>query len=709
MWDEFLRAILVAAPLLYLPGYLFFRALRFSHTHAFACAPIFSIGSYAWLGVIYYELDIPCDFATILIPPFAFGCLTLLLSRSINRNGKRITARHLKDEASNSTIGYPVMQPIRLFNHSLNFDVVMLCAYLFVGIAVCIYVFVLSMPRPDAFYSRYDNMTHINAARAFLESGKWSSLHESAYLASSVNQTPTGNNTGGFYPSAWHGLVALTALTASVRVTIAANALVAFICGVCFPVGIFSFLRALLPHDRRAVQLGALVASSSAILPWVFVIKGPTWPEMLAHAFLPVVLATVMLFVEQGRVRQQLLAFVAFAVISFAALALMHPNSIFTAYVFLAAYGLHTILRVTKEADWRTSLRVIASLLYCTLIIAFWVLCYHLPPLRGVLSYYWVSGKTSLANTLANLVTMRLSVAQMQPVLTLFLLVGAIAMLRERQWWVFFTPLFFALCYVACKLNVKPLMYWCASLWYQTPYRFASKIVFFCMPFFALGLKLVLQGVISLTRRLAPKAPNALPYAAACIAFAVLVGLNYAPPANAKVRVNKGADGVTEITFSSYGYMHDQITAKHSDNIEQVYSAQELAFVNHALTYISKNELVINCPVDGSMWAYGINGMNTLYRSKHTGNHTDSSKLIRLNLNEYATNQDVQNAIQDTGASYVLLLDKDVSYEDGVWIPQTKKDAWRDWRGIMAVDDDTRGFELVLAEGEEMRLYRIDR
>ena len=71
-----------------------------------------------------------------------------------------------------------------------------------------------------------------------------------------------------------------------------------------------------------------------------------------------------------------------------------------------------------------------------------------------------------------------------------------------------------------------------------------------------------------------------------------------------------------------------------------------------------------------------------------------------------AADPEVARAVQDAGAAYVLQLDHDVPFEDGVWLIQTNEDNRKDFAGIEAVDDDIPGFEVVMKEGD-MRLYRI--
>lgn len=52
----------------------------------------------------------------------------------------------------------------------------MLALYLLAGIAVCLYVYVLSLDGPESYYCRYDNQTHYNLARHFLDTSDWSAL-----------------------------------------------------------------------------------------------------------------------------------------------------------------------------------------------------------------------------------------------------------------------------------------------------------------------------------------------------------------------------------------------------------------------------------------------------------------------------------------------------------------------------------------------------
>ena len=164
-------------------------------------------------------------------------------------------------------------------------------------------------------------------------------------------------------------------------------------------------------------------------------------------------------------------------------------------------------------------------------------------------------------------------------------------------------------------------------------------------------------------------------------------------------------DGITIKT--AFGTASTKVGERYATTNDHIYGADEIAFVESALKTIPEGALVLNSPNDGSVWAYGANDLNTYYRHTRPWSDIEQSALIREHLSEYATNEDVQNAVKYTGAEYVLLLDKNVAYDKGIWLGQYHEKDGDDWVGINSIDDDTPGFEVVLAEGDEMRLYKI--
>ena len=77
--------------------------------------------------------------------------------------------------------------------------------------------------------------------------------------------------------------------------------------------------------------------------------------------------------------------------------------------------------------------------------------------------------------------------------------------------------------------------------------------------------------------------------------------------------------------------------------------------------------------------------------------------VLRTKLCDYTASDEVREAVEKTGARYVMLLDEK-SYDDRTVVKLRYKE--EDWVGIESITQDTPGFTLVLSEGD-MRLYRI--
>ena len=89
--------------------------------------------------------------------------------------------------------------------------------------------------------------------------------------------------------------------------------------------------------------------------------------------------------------------------------------------------------------------------------------------------------------------------------------------------------------------------------------------------------------------------------------------------------------------------------------------------------------------------------MKIFYRVKVEVEELPQSTIIRTKLNEVATNPEVQQAVRETGARYVLLLDLENPALQG-----NQSDLFPG----LQITDEIPGFEIVLQE-VPYRLYRI--
>lgn len=121
------------------------------------------------------------------------------------------------------------------------------------------------------------------------------------------------------------------------------------------------------------------------------------------------------------------------------------------------------------------------------------------------------------------------------------------------------------------------------------------------------------------------------------------------------------------------------------------------------------DDLIINDPMDGSFLTYGVYNMRVYYRN-FTGiegdSDTETSRVLRLHLCEYATNDVVKQAVEEVDARYVLVM-RGTGSEAGFINLRGDYDQSL-FVGITSITGDTPGFKQLLKTGS-MALYEIER
>ncbi len=678
MWVELLGTVVVLLLLLYVPGTLLLRGLGLSRVVALCCAPCVSIGAYAVLPIAYGMLGVRCSALAVGLPVLLLGALVWVVGRTCAKGS--------------GVLDVSPQGPVCLRGRAVSFDVLVPACYVVVAMAVCCLVFVGNLSGPESFACDYDNQTHLNAVRAFLDSGMWSTLHVGPYLAVPSGMAPVLSATGSLYPAGWHDVVTLACAITGVSVPLATNAMIVAMCGVAYPLSAYLFLRALLANNRTAVTTGAVLPAACAAVPWIFVGLGPTLPDMAGRVLVLAPLGAVVLFVRDADLHARWQRLVAFVLCAGAGLVLLHPNTFFSAYVFLAAFGAHEMWHRfggARRARWLVG--------YCVLVVVGWVMVHELPFMRSTLRYYFPEQR-GLVAVLRTIVTFGLDFGCAQPVLMLLAVAGIVAVVRRRELWLLFAPAYFCVCLIAIGVGCQSVSFWLAGPWYQASVRFPINIYIFALPCLALGL-----GALVLAVRRWVESHGLRPMLGRVATgglVAVLCIANFLPVSMRDAQTGKGYE-------SSFARVGRKMYGVVGDERRRMYDAGERAFVERVVRELPEGAYVYNAPNDGSMWAYAANELRVCFRNRQTHGQTDDAVLVRRHLSEYATNQAVREAVARMGIKYVLLLDKGVSYEDGVWLSQYHKGQVAEWEGITSIDDTTPGFGVVLSEGDEMRLYRI--
>lgn len=92
------------------------------------------------------------------------------------------------------------------------------------------------------------------------------------------------------------------------------------------------------------------------------------------------------------------------------------------------------------------------------------------------------------------------------------------------------------------------------------------------------------------------------------------------------------------------------------------------------------------------------------------GSPTKDNCQIRQSLNKIAENPRVRGAVQRIGAKYLLILDRsdfsNVKDNDDLMQSIYASYSKHNWAGIDDITDKTKGFTVVLSQGN-MRLYKM--
>lgn len=676
MWASFFLCAAVIVLALYLPGYLFLRGARLSRTLSLGAAPLVSVTGFCLIAVALGFASVPCGWPNVLLPVLAVGALAFGLSRW---RRPRLAAPHCEQTG-------------------------LVFLYLAVGALVCLYVFVKPLDSPESFYCRFDDQTHYNLARHFVDTGDWSALHHSDGAVSHVL-------TSTYYPSAWHLVSALAFSLTGIDLPVVFNALNAVLAGFTYPLSSLALMTVLFPRRRPVVVAGAIATMAFACFPWVLLLKGQLLANLISFSLVPAALALIMRpFGEGGLAHWKAVAGAGILTVTFFGLA--HPNGLFTALVFLAPFLIHEAamaLRRSPHLAPGNPLRrpALVWLIGAALCYAIWQLMLYAPPLQQVVLYD-NTGNLNLSWPESLYAAAAFSLYPEQPpqwILAIVCLIGIAMLVRRRQTWLALPGIYMLFVYVTCRCVDADyaLRTFLAGFWYSDPYRILCCAELFLVPVAAVGL-------VTVADFMARKVQRSSPRFALALVLAVFSTVNFlpvyvVPPEHDLPRDVEGPHFVQTVG-TAFGYFHLLFEEGYDMAKEQIYSADEEAFVRRAMEKIPPGALVINDPHDGSAFAYGLNGLNTYYRHIDLGTETDESSLIRERLYELTANPDVAHAAQEAGAAYVLQLDHDVPLEEGVWLIQTNEDNQKNFAGIEAVGDDTPGFKVIMEEGD-MRLYQI--
>ena len=258
-WWSVVPLVVVAIGLLFVPGALVAWASRARGMALLAMAPAITVSIVSVSALVAPLLNmewslLPVLVFTALISVVALATTTWLTRNSDAKNG---SGRRENNWWAGAGHGLALVVAAFLIGRRL----------------------VAAFGRPEAFSQTFDNVFHLNAVRYILDTGSASSITVSSM---------TG---GGFYPAAWHDLVALLAATTGAAIPVSVNVVNLVVGSVVWPLGCI-FLAHKILGNRVAVSVAAGVLSAAfGAFPLLLLDFGVLYPNFLGNALLPVALA----------------------------------------------------------------------------------------------------------------------------------------------------------------------------------------------------------------------------------------------------------------------------------------------------------------------------------------------------------------------------------------------------------------------------------
>lgn len=707
MIQEFILSTLLIAALLFFPGFLFLKSFRLSSIKALCFSPLVTIFSYSLTGIALDKLQIPTTGWILVLPMLVLALIAFGVSKVINTPNTKYVPQ---DKEQRDTSELVIRKPDkRLW--------LILLGYCAIGTILYCVIYLSALPTLSNVPEDYDNIFHFNLARSFLDSGSWSLLSSSIYLDSAGEYPAPFSAAGKYYPAAWHILCLLPVSIIGANIGVAANALNLVLVAFVFSSAMFVFLAHLFKDDWVKLALGSVIVFAFGAFPWVLLTFWPLYPNFISMVLAPLVCAAFLMATEHHAYVIKRIVYALLVLVGICAEAFCQPNSIFVAITILAPYVVYAGSEAcsNRRRRWKHKVhddrvmqsigdlkapkrrnfdRIVFGCIITLAILLIWFALTELPFMQRVINTY-TAPLMSTSQALASSVSLSLTISSSQYALGVLVVVGAVYVLmcdRSLIWVLVSYCLVLLFFVVAVSFGDIWVKHFLTGFWYTDPYRIASIVPIVGIPIAITGLYAICVVLASAVKKIAPltEKPRRAVFCLIPLLFTVAI---YIPG----VFGNADSNVFKFLRFASTDAMV-------ADN-RVAYSNEEKSFIEQVKQAVGDDTVVLNNPFDGSMLAYGLSGLPVYNRSRTnygTSSESPESAIFREHLNELATNEEVQKALEAVGAEYVLAFDKSTKRMK-ILFYNYDPDAWN---GFTQVSEETPGLELVLSDGG-MKLYKI--
>ncbi|TLM85650.1 hypothetical protein FDW83_04575 [Pseudarthrobacter sp. NamE2] len=575
-WFDAVPQFVLGVGLLFLPGLAVAFAARLRGVPAVALAPGISLSIIAVSAIAAPFAGLSWSLLPVLALTFVVAALAFGASVLLARTSKAESA-----SAHGKTGWMDALGPLAAVG----------IAAVLIGRRV-----VHAIGQPESFSQTFDNVFHLNAVRYILDTGSGSSL---------TLNSMTG---AASYPAAWHDLVSLVVGTSGSGIPLSVNVINIIVAAVVWPLGCIYLARTILgPRTAVSISAGILAAAFGAF-PMSLLDFGVLYPNFLAVALLPMVIAVALEALGLAAVRTQsrvLAVLLLLAVLP--GLALAHPSAAMAWMALMLPPAMYAwgraLLAVIRSRQGRGRVVAIVALVI-TLVVAV-VVVRSLweavrPPAEAA---FWPPVETSgqaIGEVISSSAIGR-PVAWAVMVLTLF---GAYATMRSgRQvWWLGTYAVAAFLFLVVSSFPADDFRMFVSGIWYNDPPRLAALLPLVTVP-------LACHGAVSLWDLLMTMFRTGMRRPAKPLADAPVLRAVFSRPATLTVIAGIIlAMGMTAATQrGNVRQAEDSMSGSYRLSEDSpLISTDELALIQRLPDEVPEDALLVGNPWNGSSLAYAL-------------------------------------------------------------------------------------------------------
>lgn len=646
-WVQAWAPLATALALLMVPGLAVAACLRFRNLSAVALAPAFSCGIIGVFGIVLNWIHVPWSLWSYLGSTALTTAAAALLSRRFRPDREPATR--------------------------LNAVVPLLALLLALGLAGRRLTSLLGSPTNIA--QVFDNVFHLNAIRFIVESGNASSLTLASFQGFSGLQA--------LYPATWHSAAALVMELTGCGPQVAENSVNVIAAAVVWPLSSIFFSFVLFRRRPVAVLAAGVFSVVQVAFPYLLLVWGPLFPNLLSISLLPAVLAVIVHLARRMKVSMKGTGrWWAALLVSLAGCVTAHMSAINT--ILAMATPLIIAVWFRRLNRWSSTPRgerrtapwplLLFGLIFVVGAVVSWT------KVRPVPYDNWgptVTAGAAVGEVITNS-PMQTGIAL---VVSVFCITGVVcAFLRKEHRWLVASYALIGALYVTDAAGAKG--FWrdlATGTWYQDTYRLAALLPVVATPLAAYGCAITFSGLRRWFRQAQTRWQLSRPV---LITLCVLLGamataLAYLGPVRGYVAASK----------SVYSLQGDS----------PILGTGELSLIERLPSHVPAGVKVADNPWNGSSLAFAFGSTSTLTPHLFAAPDPEAA-FISQRLKFEPSSPAMCKALKDENVDYVL----DFGHYYMLNLPSTG-----DYPGVTDVGG-TPGLTLVDSQGTDAALYRID-